>query len=168
MWGVTQKKVLEAEHDDPAFRMRSHRQLLMLAWFGSPTARHVGLIDKASRAMVRAYQPGKTALLNLIVSGAPKFDDEVRKGITKLIADGALNAVGGAHVMLIPGVAGSAVRAFMSTALLLARPAAPNKSFGEVRAAAEWLAPKLAAATGEAWTATEIIEASTKAMARSA
>ncbi len=116
--------------------------------------------------MARAHQPGKTALLDLIVSGTPRFDDDARKGITKLIADGALNPVGGAHVMLIPGVAGSAVRAFMSTALLLARPAAPHKAFGELPAAAAWLAPKLASATGEAWTAAEIVEAGKRAMER--
>ena len=66
----------------------------------------------------------------------------------KLLAQGA------AHVILASGFTGTAVRAFMSTVILLGRPAVPNKVFSEPSAAAAWHLPLLAQGT-EAWTAAE-------------
>jgi hypothetical protein len=63
-----------------------------------------------------------------------------------------------AHVVDVPGLAGTAVRTFLSTVLLVARPGAPHKVFAKLSEGAAWLAPLLSK-EGQAWTPTEILDA---------
>jgi len=47
-------------------------------------------------------------------------------------------ARGGAHTILVDGLAGSAARAFLSTVLLVRRHRAPARVFSEIGEAAKW------------------------------
>jgi hypothetical protein len=75
----------------------------------------------------------------------------VRNETIRMMKQTELFNLGSAHVILVGGFTGTAVRAFMSTTILLSRPRRPNKVFGEPEAAAAWLAPLLARG-GEPWS----------------
>jgi hypothetical protein len=86
----------------------------------------------------------------------------MREEMIKLLKDPKLQgAVGNAHVVNAAGLAGTAVRTFLSTVLLVARPTAPHKVFANLAEGAAWLAPLLAkdAKDGQLWTAAEILAA---------
>ena len=70
--------------------------------------------------------------------------------------------LGAAHLIAVGGLAGTATRAFLSTAVLIGRPRTPTKVFAQPREACEWLAEK-AARSPESWTATDLTEAYTEA-----
>jgi hypothetical protein len=67
----------------------------------------------------------------------------VRTALVRLNADPTTFSLGSARVLLLPGLAGVAVRAFLNTVKLLSRPVRPQQVFGNIRDAATWLAPKI-------------------------
>jgi len=147
----------EVHFDDGSLRLWSSKELLVAGWFEAPTIEEMREVGKAGRLLAARYPKG-AALANVIVSGTPRFSDEVRdEAIT--IAKGRTFRKGSCHVVLVGGLGGAAARAFMSMVLLvgmkaLGRNAAPSKVFGEIPDAAHWLAPVL----GEGWTSREIAE----------
>src|SRR5206468_3120962 len=96
------------------------------------------------------------ALANVIVAGTPRFSDDVRsEGIA--IARHRTFRRGSCHLILVGGLGGAAVRAFMSMVLLvgmkaLGKGAARTKVFGEIGAAATWTRELL----GGDWTRAEL------------
>jgi hypothetical protein len=95
-------------------------------------------------------------VLNLLLDGRPNFRDDVREELVKLMRDPRVQGKGAAHVILVPGLAGSAARAFISTLFLLSRSPSPNKVFAQLEAGATWLAPLLS--TGrEVWSPEDIL-----------
>jgi hypothetical protein len=63
-------------------------------------------------------------------------------------------ALGTANVVTIPGLKGSATRAFLGTVFLLSRSKTPTKTFASAQDAAAWLAPKL----GPTWVPEDVVE----------
>jgi hypothetical protein len=96
--------------------------------------------------------------MSIAASVAPRFSDAMREELVKLLKDPKIQGVGAAHVVDIPGLSGTAVRTFISTVLLVARPGAPHKVFGKISEGAAWLVPLLSN-EGQPWTAAEIVAA---------
>jgi hypothetical protein len=147
-------------HDDAVLRVGVTRNLVVFAWSAAPDAGHVRSLSRAM-STVSGKNGGRFASMNIVVSGTPRFSDQMREEMVKLLKDPKLQGVGSAHVVNAPGLAGTAVRTFLSTVLLLARPAAPHKVFPSVAEGAAWLAPLLAkdAKDGQPWAAAEILAA---------
>ncbi len=124
-------------------RITYDRNVAATAWFDAPrTKLEILEMEKVGKKISAQYKDA-TALFNVIVSGTPSFNDEVRKEVTRISGDDTLYALGSAHVLLVQGFVGSAVRAFVSTALTLGRAKTPNKVFGDVDGAATWLKGQL-------------------------
>jgi hypothetical protein len=124
-------------------RVAYDRNVAVTAWFDAPRVPlELREMEKMGRKLSSQYKDG-TALFNVIVSGTPSFSEEVRKEVTRISADDTLYALGSAHVMLVEGFVASAVRAFMSTALMLSRTKTPNKVFANLDDAATWLKSQL-------------------------
>lgn len=150
--------------DDPVVRIAKHRNLLAVAWFGLIRVEHLLMAEAAGRDLARIY-PSKTAMLNIIVLGAPPTDAAVRETMSRLAREPMLFRAGAAHVMLTPGVVGAAARTFVSTVLLVAKPPTPTRMLPSLDSAAAWLEPKLNAVT-PGWTKAEIIEVGRRVMRR--
>ncbi len=129
-------------HADSTFRIVTSRNVQVNVWSDAPTLEQMFVFGRTGAAHARQHPRG-TALINLIVSGTPSFTEPVRAEAIKLVKESAIFSLGAAHVILVSGFAGTAVRAFMSTAIMVGRPNRPNKVFGELAPAAAWLAPLL-------------------------
>lgn len=138
-------------YSDDVLRIAQHRNLLLIIWSDAPTLSHMTNCERAARGANRQNPDGIGLLCLMLNSGIPRFTDEVREEVAKFNRSPALFPLGVANVMLMPGIAGVAVRAFVSTAALLGRPAVPTKMFADVTEAAEWLAPRLRTASAPSW-----------------
>ena len=126
----------------------------------------VGWREAPSVAAIRAWQrlghtigkdhPGAGACIDVIVRGTPRFGEDVRRAAEEMARDPKIFGRGIAHVTLIPGLAGTAVRAFIQTILLVARPATPTKVFADVRSATTWMTPRISDVTKQTWTEPEL------------
>ena len=143
---------LDTVHLDSTLRIVIARNLQVNIWSAAPTLAQVLAFGRASAALTRRHPRG-AGLVNLIMHGKASFSEEVRNELVKMMRINMFH-LGAAHVILASGFTGTAVRAFMSTVILLGRPAVPNKVFSEPSAAAAWHMPLLAQGT-EAWTAAE-------------
>lgn len=131
---------LEIVYEDDSCRQGYVGPVHVVGWFDAPTLEQMQAYGVHSQALSRRLP--LTGLMNLIVRGRARFDPAVRAEAKRLTERG-VHRGGTAHVILAPGLAGSAVRAFMSTTVLLGRPKNPTKVFDEVRAGAGWLAERL-------------------------
>jgi hypothetical protein len=141
-------------HTDATFTIFTSRNVHVNVWCNAPTVEQIRIFSRAGTAMARK-NPRGAGLVNVMLRGTPSFSEEVRDETVKLMKQEAFR-LGTAHVVLLGGLTGSAVRAFMSTVMLLARPAVPNKVFGDAETAAAWLAPLLSQGA-EAWSPAEIV-----------
>ncbi len=144
---------LEALHDDGVLRIVASRNLMVNVWFSAPTVAQVRAFGRVGVALTRKHPRG-AGLINVMLRGKASFSEDVREELVKLMKTGIFR-LGTAHIVLADGFTGTAVRAFMSTVILLGRPSVPNKVFGDLNAAAAWYAPLLAGGA-EAWSAAEI------------
>ncbi len=138
-------------------RMGYSRNLLVAEWFGMMDIAHVRAMHREMKGIAGRY-PRQLGMFNVIAAGKPNFPEDVRGALTQLLADKDLHGCGAAHVILLDGMAGVAVRAFISTVVLLGRPPTPQRIFAGPSAAAAWFAPQLSAG-GQAWTAEDILQA---------
>ena len=145
---------LETLHADATLRLASHRNLLLAVWCDAPTLEQMRELGRASRAISRRH-PAGADMLNVVLSGKPTFSDAVRQEGIKLTSDPTLIRLGTAHLVLVTGLAGAATKAFLSTMLLVGRPAVPTKVFADPDGAAAWLAPRLSL-PGAEWSAAEV------------
>jgi hypothetical protein len=156
---------LEPIHADATFRIYSARNIQVNLWADAPTVEQMRAFGRIGTAHARRHPRG-AALLNLMLSGTPSFSEEVRDETVRLMKLQDMFRLGAAHVVLLDGFKGTAVRAFISTVMLIARPPVPNKVFGDAESAAAWMLPMLAPGA-EAWTAVEIVSLVKQATARS-
>jgi hypothetical protein len=84
-------------------------------------------------------RPHPAMLLNIAFSGRPNLDEEVRRLSMEYTGDATLFGLARAHVVLMSGLGGTAVRAFMATFILMGRPPRPTKVFSGIDDAARWL-----------------------------
>jgi hypothetical protein len=142
--------MLQIQQEDERSVMAVARNVAFVGWRGTPTAAGVRTWQRLAQRLA-AKHPGGTACFDIVVAGTPNMSDDVRRAATDLAGDPNLFTLGVAHVLLMPGLAGTAVRAFISTILLIARAPAPQKVFAATEPAAAWLAPRL-----EDWTVREL------------
>jgi len=146
----------ETLYASPQVRFIASRNLALAVWRDTPTIEVLREVTRAGRALAKQHPDG-SGLLNLFVSGTPRFSDDVRAEVLKIARDATLYPLGIARVFLLSGLAGVAVRAFLNTATLVAGPSSrPLRAFTTLEEAAAWLAPKLEVA-GQRWTSAEIV-----------
>lgn len=135
-------------------RIAHEGALIIAVWDGPPLP---GQIDRlTSYARMRSDAVGPCGLLNVVVAGMPRFADSVRdEGARSFVS--ATASVGTAHVVLLEGFAGSAVRAFISTMRLASRSSDPTGTFRTLDEGARWLAPRMP--RHERWTPEAIVAA---------
>jgi hypothetical protein len=137
--------------DDRAF-YSVLRNVMIVGWRDAPLADHIREWHRIGKEVAREHR-GTGACFNIVLRGTPRFSDDMRKATEKFAADDDVFELGTAHVILIPGLAGTAVRAFIQTILLVSRSKAPNKVFKSVDESVLWMAPRLAP---HGWTSREI------------
>jgi hypothetical protein len=137
-----------------------HRNVAVVGWRDAPDVADIHAWHRLGQSMTKEH--GKCACIDVVMRGTPRFSDEVRRASEELARDTKIFELGFAHALLMPGLGGSAVRAFIGTILLVTRPPAPAKVLGDVPAAVDWLLPKL----GEGWTRGELVAACDHVVAR--
>jgi hypothetical protein len=145
---------LEIVHTDATLRVVTSRNVQVNVWSNAPTVEQMRVFGRTGAVLARR-NPRGIGLLNVMLRGTPSFSEQVRDETVKLTKQGYFR-LGAAHLILVGGLTGTAVRAFMSTVLLLARSPAPNKVFGEPETAAAWLAPLLAQGA-EPWSSAQLV-----------
>lgn len=146
----------EIVYQDATLRQAYSRNLHVCAWYDAPTLEQMHAYGRAAKALSMRHE-GKSGLINVVVTGVPRFSGEVREAAAEYTREGA-HAVGAAHVILVGGLLGTSVRAFMSTIMLLGRPPNPTKVFGDVPHAARWMAGNFAERSEQRWTAEEVAD----------
>lgn len=129
-------------HSDESLRIVTARNLFVVVWWDAPTVEQLRSLARMAEAHRRDHPRG-TAMLNVIRGGMPSFDQKMREEAQRLTRDGHFD-LAVAHLVLLGGLVGAAVRAFLSTIVLLGRPKEPTQVFAEEGKALSWLAPQLA------------------------
>lgn len=129
-------------YTDPVLQIASHQNLLIIAWSDAPSAYQMRECGLVGRAFARKHRGG-IALLDLILSGKPNFSAEVREEAVKLNRDPTLFRLGIADAVLVSGLTGVAVRAFLSTVALMAKSSVPTRVCASLADAEAWLLPQL-------------------------
>lgn len=129
-------------HADERSVLATLQNVAFAGWRDAPQVEDIRRWHQLGRA-VQAAHPGRGCCFDVVVRGRPDFGEAMRRETVKFASDPDIFQLGFAHVVIAPGLVGSAVRAFIGTILLVARPPAPAKVFGEVDAAVEWMAPSL-------------------------
>ncbi len=141
--------------EETTFRFTRVRNVAVAAWRDAPTVSQLRLFERLGHAMNAPY-PNGTALFNVVLSGKPDFSAEVRAETARVSALSNMFVLATAHVVLVEGLVGAAVRAFLATSNLIGKPATPTKVFGSTSLAADWVLSRLAP-SGEAWTKEELV-----------
>ena len=147
----------ETLYDDPVLRLVRSRNLLLAAWSNAPAVGHAHALGRGLALLAREYL-ADFGVLNVVVGGTPRFADDFRAALNKIVADPKLQGHGAAHVILLEGLAGVATRAFLSTVFLVGRSVAPNKVFADLPRASAWLAPLMARGR-EPWSPDDVTRA---------
>jgi hypothetical protein len=142
-------------YTDPTLQLAAHRNLFIMAWSDAPNARQMREIERLGLAHGKQHPEGAAAL-DLILSGTPKFSEEVRKEAVRLNRHPDLFKLAFCDAVLLSGLTGAAVRAFLSTVTLMSKPLKPTKIVGDLRDAAAFLAPLLAVG-GQRWTPGDVV-----------
>ncbi|MEM6293977.1 MAG: hypothetical protein AAGA54_22055 [Myxococcota bacterium] len=132
--------------------------LFIAVWHDAPRIEQMRQLGECGRTWESAHGPA--ALMNIAADGVPKFAEEVRRMAAEYTRDPSLFQVARAHVVLMSGFAGVAVRAFINTFLLLGSPPRPTRMASSVDTAAQFLAPHMPAG----WDAAAIESTAREAM----
>lgn len=141
-------------HQQDTLRIVTAGNLVIASWFDAPTLEQMRAFRRASQALKQRHPEG-TAMVNLIVTGTPRFSAEVREEAALQQKD-ALHNLGAAHVILVGGLVGTAVRGFLGTMILLGRSKNPTRVFGDVAPASAWLLERLKNGPVEGWTLEDV------------
>lgn len=138
--------------EDARLRLVVDQGLCVARWLDSPQPHHFPHVTTAMRRA--AEETTRAALFNVVDAKGkmPRFDDAVRQSAAKMARDITPVAAATAHVLLLDGFSGAAVRMFLSTLTLLMRSSAPTSVHATVAAGAIWLAERAPAG----WTAARI------------
>ncbi|MEO5729875.1 MAG: hypothetical protein ABI134_03690 [Byssovorax sp.] len=145
---------LETVHTDSTLRIVNSRNVQVNVWSNAPTVEQMRAHGRAGTAHARRHPRG-TGLLNIVVGGTPSFSEPVRVETVKIMKQAELFSLGSAQIILAGGLTGTAVRAFMSTVILLGRPLRPTKVFSDSETAVAWIAPLLTRGA-EPWSRAEL------------
>ena len=144
-------------HEDATLRLGVSRNLLIMAWSSTPESPQLRALTRAIASLATKHRHD-CGTLNLVVAGIPRFTEEVRDELVKILRDPRHQVRASAHVVLTEGLAGVTTRAFLSTVTLLARSTTPHKVLGDVKQAATWMAPLLSAGSVQ-WSVDDIVAA---------
>ncbi len=133
---------VERVYERPHALMIQSGNLALIGWTDAPRYEDVVAWHQLGKSMSREF-PGGSACIDVVVRGTPNFTDDVRRATVKMAGDPNIFSFGFAHVIRMPGFAGTAVRSFIGTVIMLARTPAPSRVFGDAASAASWLAPKM-------------------------
>jgi hypothetical protein len=133
---------LRVLHDEPRFGLVGCGNLRAAIWRDAPTLPQVQALRDASLAYAERWPQG-TGFVNLIVSGTPRFTDDVRSELAALGRNRKLRTLATAHIVAVAGFRGTATRAFLGTLFILARAKIPIKVFASAADAGPWMAPLL-------------------------
>lgn len=111
--------------------------LFIVVWDNAPQLSQMEAMAEHGRAFESSHGPA--ALVNIAANGRPNFSDDVRRIAVELTRDPTLFQVARAHVILMTGFAGIAVRSFINTFLLLGNPPRPTRMLGSLDDAGTWL-----------------------------
>ncbi len=131
----------------------SVRNLGLLAWRNAPEVDDIRYLRSYARTLGQTYS-GKAGCIDIAFTGTPRFSEDLRTEVHGLATDPKVFPLGTAHVVMLGGLAGAAVRAFIATVTLVSRPPAPAKVFANLEEAGAWLLPKFG--VNDAWTPHEI------------
>src|SRR5258706_14114320 len=137
-------------HEEPILRVVTCGNLFIAAWSDAPTAAQMKTVFRHAQALKQRHPLG-TAMANLIVRGTPRFSSDVREEAAATTR-AALHNLGAADLVLVGGLAGAAVRAFLGTAILLGRAKNPTRVFSSADDASRWLAGQLPNGPVAGWT----------------
>ena len=115
--------------------------LFVAVWDNAPELSQMEAMAEYGRAFESGH--GAAALVNIAASGRPSFSDDVRRISVELTRDPMLFQLARAHVILMTGFTGIAVRSFINTFLLLGNPPRPTRMVASIDDAAAWLSPFL-------------------------
>jgi hypothetical protein len=147
----------ELAFENETARIAIERNVVVAAWFQEPRVPlELREMERAGKKVSSKYK-GKSALFNVILSGKPSFSEEVRNEVNRITSDDTLFTAATAHVILVEGFVGSAVRAFLATALVISRTKTPNKTFNEIDLAAKWVKERLEAEKMDGWTEADLV-----------
>ena len=123
-------------------RISTDKNVLVLRWADAPKGiAELREFEKIGRKLTSEYDK-KAILASVIVSGTPKFSQEARDEVTRLTRTPMFH-LGTAQIILVGGLAGVAVRAFLSTSVLVARPSTPTKVFAQLDPGIDWILARL-------------------------
>jgi hypothetical protein len=152
----------EVVFSDSCLRIATVDNLELASWFGPPEMDHMRALDRTFKQLKRRNEDG-VAFVNVVVGGVPRFSQEVRDEAARQTAEIDPRDLATAHLVLVDGLVGSAVRAFMSTTMLIGRPPHPTKVFGDISSTARWLAIQLGRNARYTWSEDRVREALQKA-----
>lgn len=147
------------------------RELIVTRWTGPPTARQLEALASVHERCGR-----EVAILDVVVDvrGRPSVDAAVRAQLVRLIGAHGARTVGVAHVVMLDGLVGTAVRSFFGAIEMVSGTRTPTSTFDDVDGAAPWLAGKLGAPSWtredvmRAWRALPPVEGAARAFRRAA
>lgn len=127
-------------YEDAVLRVAIGEGLCLVRWADSPQPRHFSELLAAMRTA--SAQSGHAAMLSVVDAKGklPRFTDEVRGAAQDMAKQSAPLGSGTAHVILVEGFTGAAVRMFVSTLNLLSRSQVPTSVHASIPQAAAWLA----------------------------
>jgi hypothetical protein len=133
-------------YEDETLRVVTDRRLCVIRWLDSPAARHFGEVTRAFAHAVDHSGGAAVGLFNVVDARGklPRFNDEIRRAAGDMTRAVTPGSAGAAHVILVEGLAGVAVRMFLSTLTLLSRAATPTTIHSTVAEGATWLSRELA------------------------
>lgn len=117
-------------------------RLYVSTWKDPPTVPQMKKFRELTVAF-RRETPEGMLFANIVFGGTPAFSKAVTDETAALTAELEGWTIATAHVVLVPGLAGVAIRAFLSTIQLLSRSRTPTKVFNDVEDAAIWLSSHL-------------------------
>jgi hypothetical protein len=119
---------------DETFRLTKVGRVVLATWLDAPTLEQMLQIEALGRE-----EGSDLAFCNVIVRGRPVFTEEVRRVAIRMVKDGRF-ARGAAHLVLVEGLKGAAVRGFLGMVSLVGKARARVRVFGDVESASTFLA----------------------------
>ncbi len=132
----------EVAFENETARIATSRNIVVAAWAEAPrTTVELREFEKIGKRVSQQFEK-RAIFANVIIGGTPSFSQEVRDEVTRMTRTPMFH-FGTAQIILVQGLAGVAVRAFLSTSFLLARTKIPNKVFGDLNFGVDWMHGRL-------------------------
>lgn len=147
----------EILHEDKILRVATRKNVVLAVWNDVPTVTQIRAFQRASELVAKRGQKDEL-LLSTVVRGVPKFTEDVRDEMVRMVKNRSLYPLGTTHLILLDGMAGTAVRAFLSTVKLLSRLPTPTGVFSKTDEALLWSLDRLRGSQ-QRWAYSELKDA---------